>query len=479
MIRFRKIKLSIFDILFLIVCLIFGLLFTTLSTLRYEHFMTGSYDLAIYDQGIWHYSRFESPVSTVKGMNILGDHFSPILVFLSPSFWFFHDAKIILIFQAFVVSLSAFFLYLILTKWFKSQIAAFLLSLTFFLFLGLQYALDYDFHLVSLSVFPLSLIFFGLFLNKNLYYWIGVVIAFLLKEDLPVIICFIGLYEYLILKKKNLGLITIFLSASYFLLETKILMPFFQNNSLVAKNYIDFYDLGKTSDIMISNSLTNPLMILSVMFNSPIKIDTFISTLQSFLFLPVLSPLFWLTSLPIWMERFLSSTIDRWKFELYYGISLTPILVLASGQAIIFIQKILIRFGFNFRYLVIILASLTLTYSFYINIINHAPLTRLIHVQYYQLTEVEKSLQDVIRLIPANSSVSAQQPFVAHLSHREELFWFPEKSDQAEYIALVKGRPATPLSNVELNEYVDQFLKNDNLKVIYNQNGAYLFRKSK
>lgn len=463
---------------FFAVCIIFGLLYSLLSILRFEHFMTGSYDLSIYDQGIWQYSRFHAPFSTVREMNILGDHFSPILIFLSFFYWVWDDVRLLLIFQAMIVCLSAQFIYLVLVKRFKNNLATFFLSISYFLFLGLQYSLDYDFHLVSLSVFPISLIFYGLFLNRKYVYWLGVVISFLLKEDLPVIVFFIGFYEILVLKNKRLGIITMVVSFFSFLLITRFLMPLFQGNTSSVKNYVDFYGLGNNPQEMLTTVVGKPWIIFQEMSNSPIKISTFFNTVKSFSFLPLLSPLFWITSFPIWAERFLSYTSTRWQFEQYYGISLTPILVLASGESILLILRILKKINFYKIVSVKILALFVFLSALMINKIYHAPITKLIHHPYYKFSESEKSLKEMIALVPASSSVSAQQPIVSHLSHRSEIYWFPKKSQEADYVALVKGRPASPLIDDELNNSLDQLLKDKNMEIIYDKNDVYLFRRN-
>lgn len=464
-------------ITFFVVCIIFGLLYSLLSILRFEHFMMGSFDLSIYDQGIWQYSHFRAPFSTVREMNILGDHFSPILMLLSFFYWIWDDVWLLLIFQAMTVCLSAQLIYLVLVKWFKSNVTAFFLSTSFFLFLGLQYSLDYDFHLVSLSVLPISLILYGLFLDKKYVYWFGVVIAFLLKEDLPVIVFFIGLYEILILNKKRLGIITIVVSFLSFFLITRILMPLFQGSSSSVKNYVDFYGLGNSPQEMIITLINKPWIIFQEMFNSPIKIDTFVKTLGSFSFLPVLSPIFWIVSLPIWMERFLSYTVTRWQFEQYYGISLTPIIVLACGESILLIQKVLKKTKVNNILMTNLLAAVVLLTALVIGKIYHAPLVKLVHPSYYRLSETERSLNEMVALIPDDSSVSAQQPIVSHLSHRREIYWFPKNIDDVQYIALVKGRPAIPIEDKELNDTVLRLSEDNEYNILYSKNDVFLFKR--
>src|SRR5438067_80645 len=52
-----------------------GAAYAVYAVLRHVHFQTGL-DLTIFDQAVWHLSRFEEPASTMKGVpNLWGDHF--------------------------------------------------------------------------------------------------------------------------------------------------------------------------------------------------------------------------------------------------------------------------------------------------------------------------------------------------------------------------------------------------------------------
>jgi hypothetical protein len=49
-------------------------------------------DLVIFDQAIWHLSRFERPESTVRGLsNLFGDHFHPLIALFAPLYWIAAD----------------------------------------------------------------------------------------------------------------------------------------------------------------------------------------------------------------------------------------------------------------------------------------------------------------------------------------------------------------------------------------------------
>src|SRR5262245_41393785 len=74
---------------------------------RHWHFGSSAYDLGIFDQAIWHLSRFEAPSSTVRGFsNLLGDHFSPILVVLAPLYWIAPAPEALIVAQAVLLAAS-------------------------------------------------------------------------------------------------------------------------------------------------------------------------------------------------------------------------------------------------------------------------------------------------------------------------------------------------------------------------------------
>ena len=61
---------------------------------------TASYDVGLYDQGIWLLSRFEAPFVTLMGRNLMGDHASLILFFVVPLYWLIPGTETLLALQA-------------------------------------------------------------------------------------------------------------------------------------------------------------------------------------------------------------------------------------------------------------------------------------------------------------------------------------------------------------------------------------------
>jgi Predicted membrane protein (DUF2079) len=75
-----------------------AVLFAGVSVYRHDRFASGGFDLGIFDQTIWGYSRFQVVANTIKGTpDLLGDHFHPILVLLAPAYWVWNDARVLLV----------------------------------------------------------------------------------------------------------------------------------------------------------------------------------------------------------------------------------------------------------------------------------------------------------------------------------------------------------------------------------------------
>ena len=66
----------------------FAVAYTIFGLFRHWHFASSAFDLGIFDQAVWHLSRFRAPARSISGFsNILGDHFYPIIVCFAPLYW--------------------------------------------------------------------------------------------------------------------------------------------------------------------------------------------------------------------------------------------------------------------------------------------------------------------------------------------------------------------------------------------------------
>ncbi|WP_052864585.1 DUF2079 domain-containing protein [Streptomyces niger] len=135
-------------------------LFATLSAQRYLTLGTISWDLGIFEQVVRSYAHLQAPVADLKGpgANILGDHFSPILVLLAPLYRLLPSPLTLLTAQAALFALSA----VPVTRCagrLLGRRAGLAIGAAYGLSWGLQRAVDFDFHEIA---FALPMIAFAL-----------------------------------------------------------------------------------------------------------------------------------------------------------------------------------------------------------------------------------------------------------------------------------------------------------------------------
>src|SRR3989344_2616230 len=124
--------------------IVLSILYSALSIVRHNNFQSGAFDLGLYDQSVWQYSQFQVPYNTIKNRFILGDHLAITLPLLSSLFWIWDDVKILLIFQAFWISLSTLPVFLLIRNRGYSSFVSLCLSFVYSLFYGIQFMVFFD-----------------------------------------------------------------------------------------------------------------------------------------------------------------------------------------------------------------------------------------------------------------------------------------------------------------------------------------------
>jgi uncharacterized membrane protein len=145
--------------------------YSLFSLLRHWHFGSAGHDLGIVDQAIWHYSRFETPATTIRTEptpNLLGDHFSPILWVLAPLYWIFPNVGMLLVAQGVLFALGIIPVYLFTRKRLGS-LAGYCFAAAYALFWGVQSAVAFDFHEIAFAV---PLIAFAIYFMDDRR-WVG------------------------------------------------------------------------------------------------------------------------------------------------------------------------------------------------------------------------------------------------------------------------------------------------------------------
>lgn len=387
--------------------LIFGFAcgFSLVSILRHSRFESFAYDLGIYDQAIWLFSHFKSPFSTIKNSHIFGDHLIPALYFLSPIYWFFDEVAALLLFQAIWVATGAIPIYLLAKEKLKNVFLSFVLAFCFLSFFGIQNGIAFDFHPLLIAVPLITWWLYFLEKGKRLKVFLLSLVILGLQENLGLLLIALGFVVLIQKKDKAFGAIIILLASFWFLLATKVLMPYFSSQ--------DTFSYFPTKPFLVPQNFFKEL------FYPFEKTKTIFVSLGAFAFLPIFSPIFLIPIFEQFMERFVGNIVaTRWGIGLHYSAPLAPILAYAS-------IKTLEKDFFKKRKRVYFLVSFVLLFvAFSYQLFLNLPLNLTLNKDFYKMPKDRPQLEKAIDLIDKKASVATQNNLVPHLSHREKVFVF-------------------------------------------------------
>lgn len=454
---FRKLRLiekKRFIVAIILLATFFFIFYTAFAFHKHQNFYTG-YDLAIFDQAVWHLSRFEVPESSIRNVPVIfGDHFDPILVFLAPFYWIFSDPRTLFVLQALILIFPVFILYLWGRKLKINKFYLLILSLFYLTSPAISSVAIFDFHEIIFA--PLFLIgaFYFLTRRKWLYYFLCIILLIFTKETLGLLVGVIGLFvlfgkrlyspkgDILNRVRYRVGLATLVLGIISFFLITGFIMPRL-NYPFASYAYLEMYPGFENGVIKGAiNYLKHPLQFLNLIF---LTFPEKWWTLSLFL-IPILIPLLFVAPaiflfLPILAERVLSSYPYLSFVGTHYNLLFAPLMIIVFiyflktwntykfGQLLQ--KKISSKLKVSFPVLIITFPLvLSLVFSFrYSYILN--PIEEWKSAKLPQREEFE----DLLKTIPADVKTCASQIFLPHLSQRQDLYLVPRIKD-AEFIVL-------------------------------------------
>ena len=396
--------------------LVAALVYAAYSILRHADLRSSS-DLALYDQAVWHYSRFEEPRTTVllRLPNVLGDHFDPILAALAPLYWLWSDVRMLLVAQALLVAAAAVpvFLYCLPRV---GRPGAYALAVAYLLFWGVHSAVGFDFHNIAFAPLLIAALVVAADRERWPAFFLLLSPLLLVKEDLSVFVVFLGLY-LLARRRWRQGAATVAIGLAWYGLVTRVLMPW----AGAGAEYVHWsYDaLGTGLGDALLNMARDPLLPVEVFYGDggPRKLATIALLLVPFLGLVLLSPLAILT-VPLLAERMLSSNPNLWGTGFHYSLMIAPILVMGAADGLRNLARLA---GFDPRRVALAGAAAVIA----LNVAASAalsPLVALLDAGLYARSRAERASYDAMALIPPDASVAALNIFTPHLSHRDDLY---------------------------------------------------------
>ena len=230
-------------------------------------------DLGIYDN-VFFQSSHGRPLgcSFLRGGTHVTAHFDPILVILSPLYRLWPRAEFLLTLQAVWCGAGVVAAYLIGRHQLGSRAWGLVWALVYALHPALHGANLYEFHSLTLLFTPLLFALHFLLSGKLRLYFVTLIVLLLVREDVPLVLCFVGLYAVISGEPglKRAGWITIVVSLVYFVVAKTVFMsaPGLLNQGTGAYGYEYYYQAMIPNELaerdFFTTILTNPAFVVAL-----------------------------------------------------------------------------------------------------------------------------------------------------------------------------------------------------------------------
>lgn len=469
------------------------LFFSVITVMKHSSFNSTAYDLGIFDQTIWGYSRGEMLLNTVRGINLLGDHMHPILFLFAPLYKFLPMPEALLVLQSLALALGALPIYWMARKRI-GQTAAALISVSYLLYPSLQYINMFDFHPEALAI---PLLLFALYFADARKYAAAIamlILTGLSKEHFPLAMASVGAYIFLAQKKRKLGLLLAAAGIIWFIINFKILLPHFAGQAAYA--HIRGYEyLGNSLGEAAKNAVLHPQLIIGNL----LAFDK-ISYLALLMFpagaaaVALLGLPYLLLAAPFLAINMLRSQDLTTAILYQHNAELIPFIYFAVIMGAQSLTKLLTLLKLNNRKIAVgifvLLTAITAAAAY-------GPFTTVYNIKEFIPNEHTTTGKLLLAEIPPDASVSADPLLLPHLTHRKEAYMFPnpfimfmygkeywllqngtaEGQSRVDYVAMDLSRVSPSYSAELYTNFVAEFLNNRNYGLIKLDDSYALFKK--
>jgi uncharacterized membrane protein len=435
---------------------VFAILYAMVSPLNHYLFRTYALDYGAYTNALYDYVHLQwndSGVFRVLSENLLADHFDLYLIILSPCSLIF-GTYTLLIFQLLSLLLGGVGVYRYFMHTGKPSIALFS-ALYYFLFFGIYGALSSDYHsnVIAVNLIP----WFFLAINRQRMAAATVLLIAMLiaKENMGLWLTFVCVGLAIEHRKnsliRNYLLIASACCAFYFFLVISVFMPSLANPDIFRK--FNYGVLGNSYGEALLYLVSHPLESIHILFinhtqqieGNYVKAELWVMLGAAGLPILVRKPHYLLMLIPIFFQKLYHDNCIVWGIAKHYTIEFAPILAVGVFSIISEWSKVRLIKPVAMMMLISSFACTIHSMDSTMAQTPKAPL-RIYQHQHYTRNYDVALVHQQLNALPPDAIVSAQSPFLPHLSLRDNAYEFPKIHD-AQYIVYSYKEdpyPATP-----------------------------------
>ncbi len=425
--------------------------FSRLAINNHHALQTRLLDLAIYDNIFYHSSHGNFLGSNfIPTGNHANAHFDAILVLLSPLYYIYPRAELILVLQAIWCGAGVVPAYLLGRDHLRSAWAGVTLAAAWALYPALHGANLYEFHSLTLLAMPMLWLLYLLTTGRLRAYFLLLPFVLLIREDASLLISCVAFAAVLTRNPRlvRAGWITIGVAALYFILVKTFIMG--SADPLGGKYGFGWYykDMGSGGSGLgniLWSLVTNPTFAIDLALREP-KVIYLLQLLLPLAFLPLFAKPWRFAMVFGLFYLLLASRGPVYSIHFQYSVVLFPVLFALTPIALRQLRDsdLPARLGLARAQLVTVLlvcvlaSSLLMSWKFGGVVPNTSFRGGWARIPHTLTLEQEKRYQEFrkfIEQIPADASVIATSRIAPHVSNRAEIWDYRHKGP-TEYLLL-------------------------------------------
>lgn len=376
----------------------------------HQSFGTFSYDVGLYDQGLWLLSRFDAPFVTLMGRNLFGDHSSLILFLVVPLYWLVPGTGTLLVLQSFVVAAGTVPLFLAARRLLERELLALAVGISWLANPAVVGTTLENFHPDSFHGLFVPLALWAALERRWRSYAVAVVLCLAVKEDAFLLVVPLGVWVALRLDLRK-GLATVLSGLSAAVLAMYLVMRPLSGGPARNAWRIPFGG----AEGLVRETLTAPWNVVSYFLEGD-KVQYLLQMAAPLAGLFFLSSGLAAVSSGVLFINVLSTYWYQYNILYHYSIVAVPALLLASVLGVC-------RFGAvgRTRAVVVIVACSILTSVLW------APhnLSFAARTMPTRGSPAVAAAHQILSELPPHESASLYDPLVPHAAHRREVYFFP------------------------------------------------------
>ncbi|MGE5280525.1 MAG: DUF2079 domain-containing protein, partial [Deltaproteobacteria bacterium] len=394
----------------------YAAVFGAICTLKYFSFAYDDFDLAVHAQVLWNLAFHGSGVSSILGLNFLGNHAHLVSFLLVPLYRILPNPLILLWLQTLALAAAALPLYLI-ARDVLGRVWSAALVLLYVLYPGLAFTNLYEFHPTVFATLFLSLMLWMYHRRRFIPFLVFLLLAMSCQENIALAAVGIGLTALIGRRPWRWSLVPLVLGVSYFLFCVRVLMPAF-NKDLI--NFLLLYrGLGQTPEEIRQALFLDPAKVAKIVLTVP-KAYYLTQLFLPVACLPLLSPAALLALLPFLFQHLVSTRPSDTQIYFHYTAEMIPFIfyaaILGLGRLLSRWNRSIVRWPF-IAFILAVAAAFGILIGPYRTVLGDLG-------GGLRPTFRDRLKQEMLHQVPPQAGVVATFEFLPRLTNRRDLYSF-------------------------------------------------------